>query len=340
MEDDKSKLINFMLEKSQEAFLLSIELYNKPTIKSRLESSVIFLCNAWELLLKAKIVNDENIDAIYYKNNKSRTITLKEAIKKIMTNDKDPIRTNLELIVDLRDKAIHLIIPEFNLLYSKILTPCAKHYSSKIFEYFSISINNKTGLDFMNLYIPSENNKIDILGKYGEKINEEYLEFNDTVFNTLKANDFNPDICIDYKLTFAKINDKNKADFTYYLDKNNNNQKIVEITKIKDPENHFIYTHNKIVKVIDTELRNMNLRIYPMSEVKYKNSNENKYFTSSHFIYYIEFNNIKEKKDDNIYAYTFTYGNKTNTKYSHNLVDKIINDLKKDPYLIRKYKKR
>lgn len=332
------KLINYMLEKSQEAFLLSIELYNKPTIKSRLESSVIFLCNAWELLLKAKIIQDEGIEAIYFKDNTSRTITLKGSVKKIMTNDKDPIRTNLELIIDLRDKAIHLVIPEFNFLYSKIITPCAKHYSSKLYDYFAISINNKTGLDFMNLYIPSENSNVDILGKYGEKINEEYISFNESVFNKLKENDYNPDICIDLKLSFVKINDKNKADLKYYLDKSSDNQKIVEITKIKDPENHFIYTHNKIIKVIDDELRRMKLRIYPMTNAKYKSTSESKYFTSSHLKYYIEHNDIKAKKDDNIFSYTFTYGNTKSTKYSHNLVEKIINDLKRDPYLIRKYK--
>ena len=32
-----NKLINFMIEKSQESFLMAIEVYNKPTIKFRVE---------------------------------------------------------------------------------------------------------------------------------------------------------------------------------------------------------------------------------------------------------------------------------------------------------------
>lgn len=58
MEENKARedLINKMLEKSQEAFLLAIEIYNKPTIKYRLEGFAFFICNAWELLLKSYII--------------------------------------------------------------------------------------------------------------------------------------------------------------------------------------------------------------------------------------------------------------------------------------------
>ena len=44
------ELINNMLDKSEEAFLMAIEIYNKPTIKYRLEGFAFFICNAWELL--------------------------------------------------------------------------------------------------------------------------------------------------------------------------------------------------------------------------------------------------------------------------------------------------
>ena len=37
-----------LLNKSQEAFILAIELYNKPTIKYRVEGFSLFICNAWD----------------------------------------------------------------------------------------------------------------------------------------------------------------------------------------------------------------------------------------------------------------------------------------------------
>jgi len=62
------RLTRQLLDKSQEAFILALEIYNKPTIKYRIEGFCLFFSNAWELLLKAKILEDEEKEtAIYYK---------------------------------------------------------------------------------------------------------------------------------------------------------------------------------------------------------------------------------------------------------------------------------
>ena len=96
----EKELIDNLLNKSEEAFLMAIEIYNKPTINYRLEGFTFFICNAWELLLKAKILNDGN--SIYFFDKPDRTISLSNCIKNIFTNDKDPVRKNLEIMLGLR----------------------------------------------------------------------------------------------------------------------------------------------------------------------------------------------------------------------------------------------
>ncbi len=54
------RLSRQLLGKSQEAFLLSLEIYNKPTIQYRLESFCFFFPNAWELMLKAYLLGKGN----------------------------------------------------------------------------------------------------------------------------------------------------------------------------------------------------------------------------------------------------------------------------------------
>ena len=46
-------IIEKLIEKSKESFSMAIEIYNKPTIKYRVEGFSMFICNAWELMLKA-----------------------------------------------------------------------------------------------------------------------------------------------------------------------------------------------------------------------------------------------------------------------------------------------
>ena len=53
-----------LLEKSKEAFVMAIEIYNKPTIKYRVEGFSFFICNAWELMLKAHMINKFGEDSI------------------------------------------------------------------------------------------------------------------------------------------------------------------------------------------------------------------------------------------------------------------------------------
>ena len=66
------KIEDKLLEKSKEAFLLSIENFNKPTIVYRLECFAYLICNAWELMLKAHLIKTKGNSSIYYKNNKNR----------------------------------------------------------------------------------------------------------------------------------------------------------------------------------------------------------------------------------------------------------------------------
>lgn len=69
MEREKMILSEKLIDKSKEAFIMAIEIYNKPSIKYRVEGFSFFICNAWELMLKAYMINTIGNDSIYYKDN-------------------------------------------------------------------------------------------------------------------------------------------------------------------------------------------------------------------------------------------------------------------------------
>lgn len=63
---------------------MGLEIYNKPTICYRVEGFSFFICNAWELMLKAKMIRDIGEKSIYYKDNENRTLSLENCIKKFL----------------------------------------------------------------------------------------------------------------------------------------------------------------------------------------------------------------------------------------------------------------
>jgi hypothetical protein len=56
MNEVEQKTYDRLIQKSEEAFLLAVELYNRPTIRYHVEGCSFFLCNAWELMLKAYMI--------------------------------------------------------------------------------------------------------------------------------------------------------------------------------------------------------------------------------------------------------------------------------------------
>lgn len=145
-------------EKSLAYSLSAIEIYNKPDFKQRSEVFSILLINAWEALLKGKILldNNENIEALYikkkngyFKTNRSGTI-LTLGLTKCAEKIKLPaiIINNLLSLIEIRDKSIHFINQEsIDYLIFTLGTASLKNYHKLCKTWFG------DGIDKYNFYI-------------------------------------------------------------------------------------------------------------------------------------------------------------------------------------------
>ena len=109
-----------LIDKSLEAFALSLELYNKPILTYKAESFLVLVVNAWELLLKSLIVRIHGEKAIFYEGSTDRTLSVSDCVAKLIPDANDVVRKNLELIIALRDQATHLVIPEIQSTLSRL----------------------------------------------------------------------------------------------------------------------------------------------------------------------------------------------------------------------------
>ena len=142
-----------LLNKSKEAFVLAVEIYNKPTIKYRVEGFAFFICNAWELMLKAYLMKTKGEDSIYYKDNPDRTINLENCIRQVFTNNKDPLRLNLERIIELRNTSTHFITEEYEMVYVPLFQSCIFNFNEKMSQFHDIDVTELIASNFINLVI-------------------------------------------------------------------------------------------------------------------------------------------------------------------------------------------
>lgn len=179
---DESNTYERLLRKSQEAFLLAIELYNRPSIRYHAEGCAFFLCNAWELMLKAYIIRRDGEEAVYYKDNPGRTLSLNNCLSRVFTNENDPLRINLEKIIDLRNTSTHFVTDEYELFYGPLLQVCVKNFDDKLREFHGKEISDIIPESYLVLSVKRD--LIDpekVRTKYSPEVAEKLLTMNNSV---------------------------------------------------------------------------------------------------------------------------------------------------------------
>jgi len=157
------------MEKSLAAMLAGMEIYNKPDFGYREETFSVLAVNAWELLLKARILQlaQNRVSSIlvyerrqradgslsvkkYRRKNRSGThvsIGLFQAFD-VLVNDygdkiSPAIRKNLELLVEVRDNAVHFINKGFELekRVQELGSACLRNYLNAVRRWFGVDLS-------------------------------------------------------------------------------------------------------------------------------------------------------------------------------------------------------
>lgn len=229
------RLTRHLLSTSQEVFILSLEVYNKPTIQYRVEAFCFLFCNAWELLLKAKILETEKREtAICYRKRRGqprRTLSLRDCLKKVYQDENNPIRRNIEDITEVRDAAVHFIVPELEAVYQGLLQAGVLNYVKALDEWFDRSILEKCTPALLSLVADLANiEPAKLKKKYGKTLVSFIDRESDRIDETesqLSSTQYR--IPVEYKLVLTKSPDN--ADISLFSGDGATRGVIVEVAK-------------------------------------------------------------------------------------------------------------
>ena len=308
------KIIPKLLNKSQEAFIVAIELYNKPTIKYRVEGFSFFICNAWELMLKAYLVKTKGNSSIYYKDKPERTITLENCIRAIFTNNKDPLRINLEKIIELRNMSTHFITEEYEQIYIPLFQACVINYTNKLLEFFEVDITEKLNSNFLTLAVKlSDIKEADIQARYPKEIANKLLHSFANIQDSIpKIN--NSNFAINIRHDFVLIKDKKQATTTFAIAKEAEQAAFI-IKDTKDMQLFCPYNTKRCVEIINKWIKRDNLNfINPSNQDEEKIHKFNVY----HFNLFVKFYNLK---NNNKYCYQYNRNKLPNYTYSNQALE-------------------
>ncbi|WP_246117053.1 DUF3644 domain-containing protein [Shouchella miscanthi] len=307
-----------LLDKSHEAFILGIEIYNKPTIQYRVEGFAFFICNAWELMLKSHLIKKFGENSIYYKES-DRTISLEYAVKQIFTNDKDPLRKNLEKIIELRNTSTHFITEEYEMVYIPLFQSCVINFSEKLSEFHNFDVTTLIPQNFLTLNVSMEaidNSKI--IAKYPEEIAKKIIDVNEEISYLSKKSNAHGKFAIVIEHQHFLVKDKSKATSFVGID-NNSDVKIKVLREIKDPNK----THPHSAKNCINSLK------------KRLGKSEIEFGINMHvFLLFVDY---FELKSDEAYCFQFQSGESGKQviyRYSQRTIDLIYKEIEADPEYI------
>jgi hypothetical protein len=162
-----SDLRTRLLDSSIDAYVLALETVNHISVRYRFQSFIYLLCNAWELLLKAQLIDRAGTnDAILYSGEigkpKPRSKSVRDCIKELRTQENNPLRRNIERVADLRDETVHLVIGELPKSVLSLLQASVLNYHLELQTSFGISLEERVPLGMMTIVYDISPDKFDL----------------------------------------------------------------------------------------------------------------------------------------------------------------------------------
>lgn len=247
-----------LIDKSIEAYILALETINRLSVKYRVETFCFLICNAWELLLKAKIIENEGKPkTIYYKKKKGepkRSLSLRDCLNKLIPDEKHPERRNIEQITGLRDESVHLIFSHIPREVLGLFQACVINYHNRLKDWFKISLSDRVPVGMMSIVFDINPGQIDLTDKkLKRELGSEAATYLVRYCSDLKKelDDFQGSaqfsIGIGYKLVLTKK--EKDADITLSAGPSGAITQVVEVPK--DPSKSHPFRQKEVIEKIN-----------------------------------------------------------------------------------------
>jgi len=317
-----NNIIDRLIEKSKESFVMAIEIYNKPSIRYRLEGFSFFICNAWELMLKAHLIKTQGEESIYYKDKPNRTISLENCIQMVFTNEKAPLRINLEKIIELRNTSTHFITEEYEMVYVPLLQACVFNFVDKMNEFHHVDMAEVIPENFITLSVRFNALEESVIrAKYTHQVAERLVNLNSNIGEMVEHNNSNFAVRIEHQYYQTK---KREEATEIYRIASDADDAVRIIKDLKDPNDTHKYTEKNCLKEINKRLAKDGLLLTYSNHIIPE-------INSFHFRLFVNYYGLKNNER---YCYIHKLDQQPRYSYSIQAIDFIVGELRKAPNTI------
>ncbi|MDC5810120.1 DUF3644 domain-containing protein [Vibrio europaeus] len=267
-----------LIKRSHDAFTLALEVYNRPTLGNRVEAFTIMMVNAWELMLKSELAKRDGASSIFKEGDFS--ISIREAMCKLIESS-DNVAKNLETLIDLRDHAIHLLIPELQPQLSRLFQATVLNYQKRYKALMGNSPLAGQSVGLLSLIVDGCEPEVAVIKEtYGELTATQVRSFLGKFTEMARECDSDEfSISVDYKLALTKKS--SESDLSLSL--SDGGEKAIIIRETKDPDVTHPYHQNTAIAEINVRQTLFKITSYSFQAVVKKNKTQKAKRSNYHY---------------------------------------------------------
>lgn len=251
-----------LIKRSHDAFTLALEVYNRPTLGNRVEAFTIMMVNAWELMLKSELSKRDGAHSIFKEGDFS--ISIREAMSKLIEPSEN-VSKNLETLIDLRDHAIHLLIPELQPQLSRLFQATVLNYQKRYKDLMGNSPLSGQSVGLLSLIVDGCEPEVAVIREtYGELTAFQVKSFLGKFTKMARECDSDEfSISVDYKLALTKKS--SESDLSLSL--SDTGEKAIIIRETKDPDITHPYHQKSAIEELNLRQNDVKITSYSFQAV-------------------------------------------------------------------------
>lgn len=326
MDASEQRTYNRLVDKSQEAFLLAVELYNRPTIKYHVEGCAFFLCNAWELMLKAYLIRERGMSSIYYPKS-DRTLSLDDCLKRVFTNGADPLRRNMDKVIEIRNTSTHFIVSEYESFYAPLLQASVENFDGQIRRLLGVEISDRIPENYLMLSVRRGTiDEDECRARYDPIVLNRMLERMEGIKTTEDELDSRRFACT--YVTELRVTKRSTADLTLRVS-GDGDAPVAIVKSLVEVKKKYPYRPGAVVKEVSFRIRREGMTLMQGGVDTRKRTKDGHPFNMYMFGLFTSYYSMK---GDTRYSYNASMkGEDPRYIYSQQAVDLIWEKIKEDP---------
>ena len=263
-----------LLEKSIEAYVLALETINRLSIKYRVEAFTYLICNAWELLLKSKIIQDTGErQAIYEKAKRGqpkRTHSLRYCLALQFPDENNPVRRNVEFVSELRDECVHLVMSTVPKDVLGLFQASVLSYHKYLVEWFGVSLSDRVSVGMMTIVYDFAPDELDLgsaklVRQLGRDTTRYLSSFAASIRDEAEKLGHPRDFAIDISYRLVLTKNPAEGDITINAGPGGDVLGVLEVPK--DPAKTHPYRQKELIARLNEQLQGVSVNQYDIQSI-------------------------------------------------------------------------